>query len=197
MVDPDKLSFLVQRAAAGEPGGAAALAQAVQLELRELAAALLRHERPGHSLQATALANEAWMRLEKRFGADTPWENRRAFFGAAAQAMRRLLVDHARERASLKRGGGRARLELDVVVQGLQGEPLDAALVLDLNTALDELAQLDERAARVVELHIFAGLSQPEVAEALGVSVGTVELDWRSARAWLRRRLDGSSSGGD
>ena len=191
MVDPNQLSLLLQHAAAGQPGGAAALAEAVQQDLRNLAAVLLRDERRGHTLQATALANEAWLKLLQRFDGKTKWENRRMFFAAAAQAMRRLLVDHARARAADKRGGDLVRVELDFSVQGLQGEPLDCGELVDLSDALDELALVEPRAARVVDLHIFVGLSQPEVASALGVSLGTVELDWRSARAWLRQRLQG------
>lgn len=190
MTDEADLTRLVQRAARGEPGAAEPLARAIHGELRELAAALLRGERSGHTLQATALVNEAWLRLQPRFGQDAPWADRRAFFGAAVQAMRRLLVDHARERGRQKRGGGQQRVPLELVVHGLQGEVLDADALLDLHAALAEFVQVDQRAAQVVELHVFAGLSQPEVARALDVSLGTVELDWRAARAWLRQRLE-------
>jgi RNA polymerase sigma-70 factor (ECF subfamily) len=159
-------------------------------ELRRLARYYLHRERPGHSLQATALVNEAYLRLVdyKRMH----WENRAHFFAVSAQLMRRILVDHAR-RHNLKRGGGiqHVALEDTAIVGGGRSENL---VVLD--DALQALALMDGRKARVVELRFFGGLSVQETAEVLQVSAGTVMRDWSSARAWLYREMGGGSSNG-
>jgi RNA polymerase sigma factor (TIGR02999 family) len=155
-------------------------------ELRALAADFLRRERSDHTLQPTALVHEAWIRLSAQAG--SPWDDRAQFFAIAAQAMRRILIDHARRRRADKRGGGRQRITLASDIT----PPLDSSGVdlLALDEALDRLAALDARQARVVELRFFAGLTVDEVAEALSVSARTVASEWRLARAWLSRALD-------
>lgn len=152
-------------------------------ELRSLAAQCLRNERRGHTLQTTALVNEAFLRL----AASPEWGNvdRKALLSAAAKAMRHVLVDHARWHRAAKRGGGRAPLPLDAETL----LPMQDVDYLDLHDALDALERLDQRAANVVELRFFGGASVSETAAILGVGTRTVESDWAFARAWLRRAL--------
>lgn len=154
-------------------------------ELRKLAAGYMRRERPDHTLQATGLVNEAYLRLvEQR---DVRWQDRRHFFGIAAQCMRRILVDHARQRRAGKRGSGRLAVPFSErlgIAAARRGHDLEA-----LDDALTTLARLDERQARVVELRYFAGLSIAESAEVLDVSVSTVKRDWETARIWLTHEL--------
>jgi RNA polymerase sigma factor (TIGR02999 family) len=169
-----------------------ALLPLVYEEMRRLAASYLGRERAGHTLQPTALAHEAYLRLlDQR---SVSWQNRAHFMGLAAQAMRRILTDHARRRIALKRGGGALRIELDA----LEAESASAAeaevSAVELDAALERLASLDERQARVVELRYYGGLSIEEAAEALSVSPATVKRDWTLARAWLHRELRGTSS---
>ncbi len=157
-------------------------------ELRRLAQARLRHEPHGHTLQATALVHEAYVRLldlNRLTLAD-----RHHFFAIAARVMRQVLVDHARRKRSSKRGGDATRLTLDGL-SAVASSPTDDVDVLDLDIALKELAALDERMARVVELKFFVGLTLEETADALSVSHATVERDWAVAKAWLFRRLAG------
>lgn len=158
----------------------------VYAELRRLAASYLRRERRDHTLQATALVNEAYMRLVAQ--RDVDWQSRVHFLAIAAQCMRRILVDHARTRRSQKRGGDARRVALDddLVVT----EDRWTALT-HLDDALTELAQVDERKARIVELRFFAGLSIEETAAALHVSPGTVMREWTFTKAWLRRTIEG------
>lgn len=154
-------------------------------ELHRLAAAQLREERPDHTLGATALIHEAYLKLS---GLDRiHWRNRSQFMAVAAQAMRRVLVNHAAARRAKKRGGSRERLSLDdvVVLSEDRGEEL-----MGLDQALTRLAALDARQARVVECRFFAGMNIEETAEALSVSPATVKRDWTMARAWLHRELD-------
>ncbi len=157
-------------------------------ELRSLAAALFRTERAGHTLQPTALVHEAFARLVDRERVD--WQGSAHFRGIAGQAMRRVLVDHARARLAAKRGGGRDRVTLSAV-PGVPGAGFE---LIELDDALTKLARESERAARVAELKVFAGLSGDEIAEALGVSRRTVTGDWTVARLWLARELSGPSS---
>jgi RNA polymerase sigma-70 factor, ECF subfamily len=185
--DPAQMTLLLQRLTQGDAGAGQTLVPVVTGELRAIAAGLLRRERADHTLQPTALVNEAWMRLVGSPGEAGP-EGRRHFFALAAKVMRQVLVDHARRRASEKRGGGQSALPLDEVLASVEVEGLD---VLDLNGALEDLAALDERQARVVELRFFGGLEAEETAEVLGVSLSTVEREWRAARAWLWQRLKG------
>jgi RNA polymerase sigma-70 factor (ECF subfamily) len=157
----------------------------VYSELRRLAGHYLRRERRGHTLQPTALVNEAFLRLvdQKRSG----WQNRAQFFGIAAQLMRRILVDHARIHRAAKRGGSKQqRLSLTGAEELAAGPEID---LIALNDALNELAKLDPQQNRIVELRFFGGLSIEETAEALDISHSTVEREWKIARAWLRREL--------
>jgi RNA polymerase sigma factor (TIGR02999 family) len=158
----------------------------VYSELRRLATNYLRRERQGHTLQPTALVNEAYLKLIDQKNAR--WQNRAQFFGVAAQLMRRILVDHAREHQAAKRGGvDQQRLSISAV-EGLARAPqID---LLALNEALEELATLDPQQERIVELKFFGGLSIQETAEVMGISHATVERDWKMARAWLRRKLE-------
>jgi RNA polymerase sigma factor (TIGR02999 family) len=158
-------------------------------ELRRVARARLRDEQPGHTLQATALVHEAYLRL---VGSRPPTpQNRTHLFGVAARLMREILVDHARRKAARKRGGAATLIELDESVATPEIGTLD---LLALDEALTELHALDQRLCRVVELKFFAGLNIDETAEALRVSTATVERDWTVAKAWLHQRL---SLGGD
>jgi len=155
-------------------------------ELRRLAANYMRGERRGHTLQTTALVNEAYLRLAQR-GDDAVWPSRADFCAAAAQAVRRVLVDHARARRRLKRGGPNARrVKLDAETLAVEDGPIDP---VELDDALSRLAELSARQARVVELRYFGGLTEEETALALDVSRRTVQEDWRGARAWLHREL--------
>ena len=154
-------------------------------ELHPLAARRMRGERPGHTLQTSALVNEAYLRLA---GHDQmQWQNRAHFFAIAAQAMRRVLVDHARRRGGLKRGGGAHKVDLD---QALVVSPERAAEVVALDDALARLAEIAPRKSQLVELRFFGGLSIEEAAEVLGVSPGTIMRDWTLAKAWLRRAVE-------
>jgi RNA polymerase sigma factor (TIGR02999 family) len=158
-------------------------------QLRRLARHHLRNERGTHTLSATGLVHEAWMKLANE--RDHNWKNRAHFFGAASQAMRRLLVDYARGRAALKRGGDQVTLTaVEDVVQ--VSSSIDELLAID--HALEGLSAINARLVRVVECRYFGGLTIPETAEALGVSHTTVSDDWRFARAWLRRALEPAES---
>ena|SRR5438105_2542659 len=159
-------------------------------ELRRLAAARMAREAPGHTLQPTALVHEAWLRLANP---DAVWKNRAHFFGAASEAMRRILVDYARRRNSQKRGGGVEPEMLDDLTFVLVAPPDE---LLAVNDALDKLAQEDPTTAELVKLRYFVGMPMQEAAAALDLSVRTAERLWTYARVWLKReiRLDGSSS---
>jgi len=152
-------------------------------ELRRLAASYLREERPGHTLQPTALVHEAYLRLAKQQGVE--WKNRSHFFAVAARMMRRILVDHARKRQASKRDAA-AWLVETVGVSVTRGRPAE---LLSLDRALESLARIDPEQARVVELRFFAGLTVEETAEVSGVSQATVKREWQTARAWLRREM--------
>lgn len=164
----------------------------VYAELRRLAGHYLAGERRGHTLQATALVNEAYLRLVDS-GA-RQWQNRAHFFGVAARMMRQVLVDHARARNYLKRGGGAQQVTFD---EGIIVSDERMAEIVALDDALSALAKLDERKSRIVELRFFGGLSIEETAEALHVSPGTVMRDWTLAKAWLRREMSKGSEDGD
>lgn len=152
-------------------------------ELRQLASAYLARERSDHTLQPTALVHEAFVKLAPQ---ETRWANRAQFVGVAAIAMRRVLVDYARRRKSLKRGGEVRRVELDLSIVGESETDVD---LVRLDEALTGLAALSERQARIVELRFFGGLSMEEIANVVEMSVSTVESDWRFARAWLKNEL--------
>ena len=161
------------------------LFELVHAELHELAGRFMQGERPDHTLQPTVLVNEAWLRLGGN--AQVGWEGRAHFFGAAGQAMRRILVDHARRKSRSKRGGGAVRLPLDAVELVRQDDP---GSVLVIDEAVTQLEHKDRRLAEVVRLRFWAGLSDHEVAELLQISVRTVQRDWLLARAWLNRVLE-------
>jgi RNA polymerase sigma factor (TIGR02999 family) len=158
-------------------------------ELRKVAGRYLGRERANHTLQPTALVNEAWLRLQKDRGAE--WQGRTHGLALAAQAMRRLLVDHGRHQKSNKRGGRLPHVELDELLQAASTAAVPVEDLLTLESALTRLEAIDPRGAEVVVLRFFSGLSVPEVAEHMGLSSRTVESDWTHARAWLRRELSG------
>src|SRR5215468_8883971 len=174
---------LLDAAASGDRRAAADLLPLVYDELRKLAAARMAAEAPGHTLDATALVHEAYLRLV----GDQQFDGRGHFFAAAAEAMRRILVNHARDRKRLKRGGGRVRLELLD-----QAGPLveDPDLILSLDELLTRLGKEDATAARIVHLHLFGGLSVEEAGAALGVSRAVAYRNWKYVRAWLRDALE-------
>ncbi len=176
------LTLLLKAAGSGDREAYSRLFEAVYVELRRVAGAHLRREAPGHTLQPTALVNEAYLRLAP----GSAWENRRHFFAAAAEAMRRILVDHARKRRAEKRGGGLERVTLSGVDIAGGGSVVD---VLAVDAALTELAASRPRLAELVALRCFAGMSIEEAAQALEVSPATAKRDWAYARAWLAERL--------
>lgn len=179
--DEGHLTRLLQAWQHGDAVAADELVPLVYAELRRIAASRLRGERPGHTLQPTMLVHEAWMRLAEQRGA---WQNRSHFFAIAAQAMRRIVVDRARRRTAAKRGGHADEVPVDDIAH-LLASPLPDDRLLLLDDALDRLATLDARQARVVELRYFAGLSVTDTAEALNLSPTTVKREWAAARAWL------------
>lgn len=184
---------LLQAWSAGEPHALEQLMPLVYDELHAIARGYLRRERPGHTLQATAVIHEAYLRMVDK--THPHWQGRVHFFAVAATVMRRVLVDHARARAALKRGAGAAAQRLSAgLVEGPQPRAAKPGL-LDLDRALDALAALDARKARVVELRYFGGLDLAETAQVLGVSTATVRLDTRLARAWLQRELERAGRG--
>jgi RNA polymerase sigma factor (TIGR02999 family) len=159
-------------------------------ELSRLAHHYMNQERSDHTLQTTALVNEVYLRLVDQ--QNVRWENRAHFFGIAAQSMRQILVEYARQRGAAKRGGGAQRVELDEAALVSKETEMD---LVALDEALKELAAFDERKSRVVELRFFGGMSAEETAEALGVHVNTVVRDWDVAKAWLRRQLKRGADG--
>ena len=182
---PPDVTSLLRAWSEGDRTALDQLLPAVYQELHRQAERAMRAQPPGHTLQTTALVHETYLRLVNRDGAD--WNGRAHFFGVAAKAMRSILVDHARARLTAKRGGG-AELVTLANVEDTGGHEVD---VLDLNDALERLAEQDPRKASLVELRYFAGLGIEEAASALGVSPATAKREWRVARAWLRRELGG------
>lgn len=184
---------LLTAAQAGEPGAFEELLPLVYGELRGLAAGLMRQERAGHTLDPTALVHEAWLRLASQ--ESVGFAQRGQFFAAAAASMRRVLVDHARARGRVKRGGGEAGAS-DAALDGMLAAFEErAGDLVALEEALGELAALDARQGRLVELRFFAGLEMQATAELLGISLRQAERDWTHARAWLRARLDDDAEG--
>ena len=177
----------------GDPGAAEQLLPLVYDELRRLAIQRLAQEKPGQTLQATALVHEAYARLvgsgEEAAAREQRWDSRGHFFAAAAEAMRRILIDRAREKRSAKRGGGRQKLDIDAVDVATRATP-DQLLAID--EALAKLARADPAAARLVELRYFAGLTVEEAGKALGMSTATAYRHWKYARAWLHTELLGT-----
>lgn len=184
-----EITELLRAWGAGDAEACEALARLVYAELRRQARRALRREEEGHTLQPTALVHEAWLRLDGQLHAR--WQSRSQFFAVAARMMRRVLVDHARTRHALKRGGSAAQVTLETMEDQLAAPDtvLDSVDLLALDDALHRLGEIDPQKARLVELRYFAGLSIPEAAEALGVSAATVGREWAVARIWLRREL--------
>jgi len=188
--DESQITRILAQIRRGEGGAAERLLPLVYGELRELARRLFRRERADHTLEPTALVHEAWLKLVDQEKVD--WHGKSHFFAVGAQAMRRILVDHARARVRDKRGAGRRQVALPDDLAEQEGRAPD---LLDLEAALSRLERLDPRQARVVELRFFAGLSVREVSDILDVSVRTVEAEWTAAKAWLRRELSRGTSG--
>lgn len=189
MSGPTPVTRLLRAWSGGDAEALGELMPLVEAELRRLARNYMAGERPGHSLQATALVNEAFLRLID--ARQVNWQDRAHFFGIAARLMRRVLVDHARSRRRQKRGGGLPAVPLDDRVGVSPGTDVD---LLDLDRALEGLASRDERKSRVVEMRFFGGMTVEEIAEALQVSTDTVKRDWRLAKLILLRELDRSAS---
>ncbi|MCI0746196.1 MAG: sigma-70 family RNA polymerase sigma factor [Verrucomicrobia subdivision 3 bacterium] len=186
-----ELTRILEAAQRGEPSAANELLPLVYEELRRLAAHKMANEAPGHTLQPTALVHEAWLRLVTP-EQQAQFQNRAHFFGAAAEAMRRILVDRAREKRALKRGGNLKRVDIDAV-ELLSPMPDEELLALD--EALDRLATVDMRAAGMVKLCFFVGLTHAEAARELGISLGTAERVWGFARSWLLREMQKQTTG--
>ncbi|HPF41368.1 MAG TPA: ECF-type sigma factor [Phycisphaerae bacterium] len=183
-----RLTQLLARAAAGDEDARHAALLAVHPRLQELAESQLRGDRRNATLHATALVNEAYLRLFAN--PSDGWGSRGQFYAVAAKAMRHIVVDHARRKAADKRGGRLAHVTLDAVASDA---PLDASALLDLDNALAGLAEISPRQAQLVEMRFFAGLSVEDAARAMNISERSAQLDWRTARAWLRARLEGGA----
>ncbi|NUQ65069.1 MAG: sigma-70 family RNA polymerase sigma factor [Pirellulales bacterium] len=185
MDDPSsQTTAILQAVEAGDRAAVDRLVPLVYTELRALAASHLQRESPGHTLQPTALVHEAFLKLADQ--QRVHWQGRTHFFAVGAQIMRRILVDHARAKKTARRGAGRLRVPIE---EGVTVSPRSEEDVLAVDEALERLAQIDGRQARIVELRFFGGLSVDEVAEAMGISKRTVEREWTAVRAWLRREL--------
>jgi RNA polymerase sigma factor (TIGR02999 family) len=193
MVPMSDVTRILSALARGDRRAAGQLLPLVYRELRQLAAARMAAEAPGHTLDATALVHEAYLRLVGPAD-DARWDSRGHFFAAAAEAMRRILVDAARRKRRVKHGGGRNRLDLDDVEVASPDVRHD---LVALDDALTRLEAEDPQAARLVELRHFTGLSIPDAARALGISPRTADRVWAFARAWLHRELSGSAAGPD
>ena len=180
----DELESALERARAGEPGADQALFALLYDELHAMAARVFRSQRRHHTLQPTALVHEAYLKLARSGG--RAWTDQAHFMNLAARAMRQILVNQARDRQAEKRGGGEGHR---VTLSGLAGELDDRLEVLAVDDALTALARLDERQGRVAELRVFGGLTNPEVAQVIGVSLRTVEMEWKMAKAWLADHL--------
>jgi RNA polymerase sigma factor (TIGR02999 family) len=188
--EPGDVTQLLQSWSGGDRGALEKLAPVVYRELRHLAAAYLRRERPGHTLQTTALVHEAYLRLVEQNRVQI--QSRCQFFGIAAKLMRQILVNHAERRLAAKRGGGRQITLQEWHLSGGQ-KPVD---LLALDQALERLTRLDPSQGRIVELRFFGGLTEDEIAEVMGVSRSTVEREWRTARAVLFKELSQPLAGG-
>ncbi len=188
----NEVTRVLERIERGERQAGEELLPLVYEELRRLAARMMAQEKPGQTLQPTALVHEAYVRL---VGTDRTrhWDNQRHFFAAAAEAMRRILVENARRKGRLRHGGGRHRVALTDPIADLS-DPLPLDDVLAIDETLEQLAQRDRQAAELVKLHFFAGLTIEQAAEVLGISARTAYRDWSFARAWLYRILSGRST---
>ncbi|MBI3861071.1 MAG: RNA polymerase subunit sigma-70 [Planctomycetia bacterium] len=186
MSQSDDITTVLERINRDEQGARDALIPLVEIELRAIAEAYMRRERVDHTLQATALMDDAFLKLLGD-GANLTWESRTHFFRAAAKAMRHILIDHERGRRSAKRPPGRKRLSPDVLVDAVAAAP--QVDLLALNEAIENLALLDPRQAEVVDLHHFGGYTLDETARMLGISLGAAKGEWAAAKAWLHREL--------
>jgi len=186
MPDSQEITLLLQQIGKGNENAPDELLAVVYEELRRLAYGYMQKERSDHTLQPTALVHEAFIQLVG--WENVTWQNRAHFFAVAARIMRQVLIEHARQKNSLKRGGGWQKIVLDEAIsfptQG--GKEFD---LLEINDAINDLAEFDERQARIVELRFFGGLTYEETAHALDISLKTVQREWTLAKAWLRRRL--------
>ena len=183
MSQTGQVTELLRKWGSGDATALEELIAQVYAELQQIARGYFRGERAGHTLQPTALVQEAYLRLAGQERAD--WQNRSQFFGVAAQLMRRILVDHARKKAALKRGGGAAHPPVNPGRPGLDSNPD----LLQVHRALSKLERLDPQLTRLVELRFFMGLSIPETATALGISPATVKREWNVARTWLFHQI--------
>lgn len=186
---PEGMTRLLLDWSAGDQAALNELIPLVEQELHRIAHQYMNRESPGHTLQTTALVNEAYLRLIDQN--NVRWQNRAHFFAIAAQTMRRILIDHARKSARAKRGGKAIKISLDEVAM-VSNERASELVALD--EALERLSMIDPRRGRVVELRFYGGLSNEEVAEVLGISANTVMRDWNMARAWLARELGSEGS---
>ncbi|HUB81090.1 MAG TPA: sigma-70 family RNA polymerase sigma factor [Bryobacteraceae bacterium] len=188
---PGDITALLAEVREGNSASASRLAELVYDQLHGIAARYMRYERPDHTLQATVLVDDAYLHMVNQ--EDRNWHNRSHFYAVAAQVMRRILIDHARTHNAAKRGGGVSPVDLDdaLVLAHDRWEELIA-----VDEALTHLAERDPRLARIVEMRFFAGLTEDEVAEALGISSRTVKRDWQVAKAWLHGELSGNHDGG-
>lgn len=184
MADANQITAVLQALSSGDQNETDRLMPLVYDEMREIAARYMSRQPAGHTLRSTALVNEAYLKLCS--GEDANWRGRSHFFAAGAQAMRRILVDHARAKSRDKRGGDLQRVELE---ENLLGREQPNEDILALNEAIIKLQDLDPRQAQIVELRFFGGMTVQQVAEAIGVSKRTVELEWKMVRAWLRKEL--------
>ncbi len=187
---PDDVTRLLDDLTAGKKQAFDELLPLIEHELRRRAAGYMRRERQNHTLQPTALVNEAFLKLVDQ--RNVRWQNRAHFFAVASQAMRRILVDHARTRHRAKRGGSAPPVTLDEAMIAAEGRSID---LLALDQALERLAALDPRQARIVELRFFGGQSVEETAEILSISPATIKREWSMARAWLHAELSGTAPG--
>ena len=187
-ISPQRVTQLLMEWSHGDDAALAELTPLVYDELRRLAHHFMEGQRPDHTLQTTALVNEAYLRLADQ--TNPSWQNRAHFFAVAARAMRQIVVDYARSQQSQKRGGGLLRIELD---EAAIVSPAESKEIIDLHEALERLSTLDSRKAQVVELKYFGGLNYDEMAEVLKISRVTVRRDWEFARLWLYTELHGAA----
>jgi RNA polymerase sigma-70 factor, ECF subfamily len=181
---PDQITLLLEKMQVGDDGARAELVSLVYPRLKKLAARQMRGERPDHTLQPTALVNEVFLKLAA--GKGVAWQNRNHFFALSAALMRQILVDHARHRKAAKRGGGATATDVEDWHAQFHERP---EVVLEVDKLLTRLNALDSRQAQVVEMRYFAGFSEGEIAEVLGISERTVKRDWKMAQAWMRKEL--------
>jgi len=188
-VDSDRITGLLNDLRRGDAGAQAEIIPLIYPELRKIAARYMRRERAEHTLQATALVHEAYLRMIAQHNQD--WQNRAHFFGVAADLMRQILVDHARRHLAARRGGGARHVELSEILVGTESA---ADSVLEIDDAIRNLSKLDPRQSEIVVMRVFAGLTEEEIAAVLNVSDRTVRRDWKMAKAWLRGVLSSGSA---